>query len=166
MLTHDTRYRVCYADVDRMGYVYHGHYLRLFEIGRNEMLRALYGSYAQLEDRGYMLPCRNAQIEYLRPAVFDELLTIRSIVAEAPRLRFTMAGEIYNQAGELLTRGQVTLVFADTRTGRPRRAPRDLTARLQECLARAEAARAGAAPAAPGGADGEQPAAGSGGEPA
>jgi len=134
MISHDTQYRVCYADVDRMGYVYHGHYLRLFEIGRNEMLRALYGSYADLEDRGYMLPCRNAEIEYIRPARFDEMLTIRSLVDETPRLRFRIRTEIYDTTGTLLTRGRITLVFADTRTGRPRRAPADLVSRMRKHL--------------------------------
>jgi acyl-CoA thioester hydrolase len=134
MLSHETPYRVCYADVDRMGYVYHGHYLRLFEIGRNEMIRAIYGSYADMEASGYMLPCRNAEVEYLQPALFDDLLTIRSIVEEPPRVRFTIGAEVYNAAGSLLTRGKVTLVFADTRTGRPRRAPPELVQRIQQGL--------------------------------
>ena len=140
VLTHDTQYRVCYADVDRMGYVYHGHYLRLFEIGRNEMLRSMYGSYAELEDNGYMLPCRHAEIEYLRPARLDDLLTIRTIVDQLPRVRFQCRGEIYGAAQELLTKYRMTLVFADTRTGKPRRAPADLVRRLQTRLVSAAAA--------------------------
>ena len=143
MITHETQYRVCYADVDRMGYVYHGHFLRLFEIGRNEMIRSLYGSYADIEDSGYMLPCRNAELEYLRPARFDDLLTIRSMVDQAPRVRFTIHTEIYNAGGELLTRGKITLVFADTKTGRPVRAPKDLVARMQQHLDRSTRATSG-----------------------
>ena len=141
MLTHETPYRVCYADVDKMGYVYHGHYLRLFEIGRNEMIRSLYGSYADMEAAGYMLPCLRAEVEYLRPAKFDDLLTIRSMVDEVPGVKFTIRAEIYNAEGELLARGGVTLVFADTQTGRPRRAPKALVECLEQQLKSAAATK-------------------------
>ena len=86
---HDTTIRVRYADTDKMGVVYNGNYLRYFEIGRTELLRHIGVPYAQLEAQGALLPVIEAHIEYLRPARYDDLLTVRTTYAvdRSPVLR-------------------------------------------------------------------------------
>ncbi len=78
MLTHRTEYRVIYADTDNMGFAYYANYLRWFEIGRTEMLRAWGLPYREIEAHGLMLPVAEAKCKYMTPARYDERLVIES----------------------------------------------------------------------------------------
>ena len=80
-------------------------------------------TYKEMEARGVMLPVREVRIEYLAPAYYDDLLTVRIRIAERPGVKLKFAHEIYNEAGELINTGTVTLVFVDAATRRPLRAP-------------------------------------------
>ena len=126
MLTHDTKIRVCYGDTDKMGVVYYGVYPRYYEIGRTEMIRELWKSYASIEAEGVLLPARSLNIEYFKPAAYDELLTVRTIIREIPGVKFVLETEIYNENEELINRGKVVLVFTDASSGKPRRIPNEL----------------------------------------
>src|SRR5260221_9996081 len=124
--------RVRYADVDAMGWAYYGNYLRWFEIGRAEMLRALGRSYRSIEDEeGVLLPVLDARVRYLRGARYDESLTIETGVVEASRVAARFAYRVLGEAGELCALGY-TEHCAVTRDARPVRFPtslRDLLAR-------------------------------------
>lgn len=123
MLVNETMIRVYYEDTDQMGVVYYGKYLRYYEIGRTEMIRNLGISYKDIEDSGILLPARSVKINYIKPARYDDLLTIRTIVDQIPKVKFLIKGEIYNQNNELLNEGEVVLVFYNGRTNRPCKAP-------------------------------------------
>ena len=131
MLSYDTPYRVCYADTDRMGIMYYGNYPRLYEIGRTDMIRNIWKSYREVEESGIILPVRMLHSVYHKPAIYDELLTIRTIIREIPKVKFRMISEIYNEKMELINEGEVTLGFMDAATGKPRRAPDDFTGILE-----------------------------------
>jgi acyl-CoA thioester hydrolase len=74
--------RVIYADTDQMGVVYHANYLRYFETGRNELLRALGMAYRAIEaEYKVHLPVVEAQASYKEPARYDDLLTVETVVA-------------------------------------------------------------------------------------
>ena len=77
-LTHATELRVRYAETDRMGIVYYANYLVWCEVGRVEFMRALGGSYAELEAQGYGLAVAEATVRYLAPARFDDLVRIET----------------------------------------------------------------------------------------
>jgi acyl-CoA thioester hydrolase len=113
-----------------MGVVYYGNYPQYFEVGRVEALRNLNLSYRQMEADGIMLPVLKLEVKYLKPALYDDELTIKTFVKELPVSRITFEHEIYNSKGELLTTGLVQLVFIDEKTRRPQRCPKKLT----ECL--------------------------------
>ena len=68
--------RALYADTDQMGVVNNGVYLRWFEIGRAEWLRARGLVYRELEERGLLLPVIEAQLRYRQPARYDDLVSI------------------------------------------------------------------------------------------
>jgi acyl-CoA thioester hydrolase len=123
MLVSETMIRVYYEDTDQMGVVYYGKYLRYYEIGRTEMIRNLGISYKDIEDSGILLPARSVKINYIKPAHYDDLLTIRTIIDQIPKVKFLIKGEIYNQNNELLNEGEVVLVFYNGRTNRPCKAP-------------------------------------------
>ncbi len=127
MLTYDvTNIRVRYYDTDQMGIVYYGNYARFYEIGRVEALRHLGLSYKELEERGISMPVYDLNSRFIRPAKYDDLLTIRVTIPQLPKTRFMFTYEIFNQDGQLLNTGQTTLVFVRSETGRPCSAPADL----------------------------------------
>jgi acyl-CoA thioester hydrolase len=127
MLTYDvTDIRVRYYDTDQMGIVYYGNYARFYEIGRVETMRYLGLNYKELEERGISMPVYDLTSRFIRPAKYDDLLTIRVTIPQLPKTRFMFAYEIFNQDGVLLNTGQTTLVFVRADTGRPCTAPDDL----------------------------------------
>lgn len=123
MYISETTIRVRYAETDKMGYVYYGNYTLYYEVGRVEALRQLGTSYKEMEDNGVMLPVYTCSIKYLKPALYDDLLLIKTTIKELPAARITFDYEIYNQNGELLNTATTTLVFIDIRSNRPRPAP-------------------------------------------
>ncbi len=126
MFTHETKSRVRYGETDQMGYVYYGFYAQYFEIGRVEMLRALGVSYKSLEAQGIMLPVVDFNVKYLKPALYDDLLTIRTIIREIPSVKINFEYEIYNESNQLLTTAKTTLVFVKKDTMKPTFAPPEL----------------------------------------
>jgi acyl-CoA thioester hydrolase len=127
MIVTETKIRVYYEDTDQMGVVYYGNYARYYEIGRTEMIRDLGFTYKQMEEMNIMLPARSLKINYLKPAHYDDLLTIRTIVDTIPKVKFPIKTEIYNKEGELINSGEVVLAFFNSVTNKPCAAPRFFT---------------------------------------
>jgi acyl-CoA thioester hydrolase len=123
MYISETKVRVRYAETDRMGYVYYGNYATYYEVGRVEALRQLGLSYKEMEDSGIMLPVLEFSIKYFKPAFYDEELTIKTIIPEIPQARIKFFYECFNSSNILLNKGETTLVFVNTSTGRPCSAP-------------------------------------------
>ena len=119
MYEFNTEVRVRYAEADPMNVVYYGNYAQYFEVGRVESLRNLGISYKGIEDMGIMLPVVELNIKYLRPAKYDDLLTIKSQIKELPTDHIIVfEQEIYNEEGKLLTIGKVKLYFMDSKLGK------------------------------------------------
>ncbi len=110
-----------------MGYVYYGNYASYYEIGRVESLRALGLSYKTMEEDGYIMPVLENKSSFKAPALYDELLTIHTIIKEMPRVRITFHYEIYNESDKLIHIGETTLVFVDKKTNRPCPPPENMT---------------------------------------
>jgi len=112
MFKHDTQIRVRYGETDRMGYLYYGKYAEYFEFSRVEALRHLGITYKLLEDDlGIMMPVAKMEVKYLRPGYYDELLTVRTIIAELPSHSAWFINEIYKNNGELMCRANLRLAF-------------------------------------------------------
>ncbi|TLV01148.1 acyl-CoA thioesterase [Dyadobacter luticola] len=103
--------RVRYADTDQMGYVYYGNYARYYEIGRVESLRSLDFHYKAMEDEGVMMPVYESHFRYLKPARYDDELSIKVTIKTLPGIRIAFFYEIRNQENLLLNTGDTTLVF-------------------------------------------------------
>jgi len=121
---HETHVRVRYGEVDRMGVVYHAHYLAYFEQGRTEFLRAQGSTYREVEEGGTLLVVVDVGIRFLRPARYDDLLRVRTRLAEARGARLRFEYELL-RGDDLLATGHTTLAATDL-AGRPRRLPRGL----------------------------------------
>jgi acyl-CoA thioester hydrolase len=85
---------VRYPETDPMGVVYHAHYLNWFEMGRNEMIRSIGVSYRSLEERNLLLPVLEANVEYKKPARFDDVLAIYTRIVGFTGLRMEFASEV------------------------------------------------------------------------
>lgn len=123
--------RVRYAETDRMGYVYHGNYAQYYEIARVEALRSLGIRYRDLEERGVLLPVLELTSKFIRPAYYDDLLTVHLTVKELPETRVTFHHEIKNESGDTINVGRVTLVFVDGKSFRPTKADADLVKKFE-----------------------------------
>ncbi len=119
MIQHETTLRVRYAETDQMGYVYYGNYFTYYEVGRVELIRYLGVTYKQLEENGVMLPVLEASCKYIRPARYDDYLTLQTTIKEKPGIRIKFDYELRNAQQELLNVGQTTLVFVNTQTMKP-----------------------------------------------
>ncbi len=95
----ETQIRVRYAETDAMGVVHHASYVVWLEVGRSEWMRRQGRSYADLEASGYYLPVVGLSLRYLASARYDELLTLRTWVAEAKSRLVRFAYELYRPDG-------------------------------------------------------------------
>jgi acyl-CoA thioester hydrolase len=115
--------RVRYSETDRMGFVYYGNYAQYFEVARVEALRNLNLSYKELEENGIMLPVRSFSIDYFKPAHYDDLLTIETLITDLPTAKIKFSYTTFNEQKVLLNKATVELVFMDAKTGKPTRPP-------------------------------------------
>ncbi len=136
MYSFDYTVRVRYGDTDAMGVVYYGIYPLYYETGRTEMMRHLGFAYRKMEEMGIIMPVISLNCHYKKPAHYDDLLTIRTIIKEMPETRIVFDYEIYNEEGELVNQGATTLVFVDRKKGRPMRIPEFLANVLEPCFVR------------------------------
>lgn len=117
MYSTETRIRVRYAETDQMGVVYHSHYFQYFEVARAESIRDLGFTYADMERTGTIMPVVEVTCKYFRPALYDDLLTVKTVLKQLPENhRILFHQEVYNERSELLAAGNVLLYFMNAAT--------------------------------------------------
>jgi acyl-CoA thioester hydrolase len=117
MLTSITKVRVRYGEVDQMGFLYYGNYGLYYEVGRAEMIREAGYPYSEMEKDGVVMPVVKMNVKFLRPAKYDELITIETTMKELSHHPFvTFHHKLYNEQNELINKGEVTLTFFDPKT--------------------------------------------------
>ena len=123
MFSSEVQIRVRYSETDRMGYVYYGNYAAYLEVARVEALRSMGITYKEMEDSGIVLPVLEYKIKYIKPAYYDELLTIKTFIETLPAARIHFRYEMLNESKVLLNIAETTLVFINRNTQRPCPAP-------------------------------------------
>lgn len=137
MLTRETKIRVRYAETDQMNVVYHGNYAQYFEVGRAECIRECGFTYKQIEALGVIMPIVEIQIKFLRPAHYDDLLTIKTILKELPtNHRMEFHQEVYNEENQLLTVGKVVLYLLDAGTQQKTVLPAAMAEKVKQYFAK------------------------------
>jgi len=131
MKTHQTKIKVRYGETDQMGVVYHGNYAQYLEIGRLEWLTALGISYKEMEANDVMLPVVSLNLNYKKPAYYDDVLTITTSLLKRPTASIEFSYEIHNSSGELLTTANTKLVFVNMKSNFPMRCPQYILDKLQ-----------------------------------
>ena len=123
--------RVRYGDTDQMGYVYYGNYGYYYEQARAEAIRSIGITYKELEDSGTMMPITRMNIKYIQPAVYDELLVIKTFVPQLPTRIITFHYEVFNEKKQLINEGETHLAFIDAETRKMKTAPALLLDKMQ-----------------------------------
>lgn len=134
MKIHELKIRVRYSETDQMSVVYHGNYAQYFEMGRVEWLRNIGISYKWMEKNGIMLPVVSLNMNYKKPAHYDDLLLVKTIFKSQSGVKIEFDYEIYNEQGELLTIANSILVFVDMKTGRPTLPPEYIKEHLSQIV--------------------------------
>ena|ERR1700709_1559475 len=119
MFVHSTKIRVRYGETDQMGYMYYGNYAEFYEVGRVEMLRSTGLTYSGMEHSGVMMPVLEMKSKYLKPALYDEEITVKVIMEKMPGVKIHFRYELFNEKEELIHIGETTLAFINMETNRP-----------------------------------------------
>lgn len=138
----ETGLRVRYSETDRMGIVYHAHYVVWFEIGRTEYCRAAGLPYRAMEDDGLLILVTKVECTFRRPARYDDAVRVMTALPELSARGLAFTYEIRDGEDRRLANGSSRHVFADP-SGRPVRAPEPIL----QALERFRASKGGPAPA-------------------
>lgn len=126
MISHEMELRVRYNEVDRMGFLYHSHYVEYYDMGRNELIRSLGITQLELEKvDNVMIPVIDLKLQYISSANFDDILVVKTYISELPRVKALFHAEIYRD-GVMINKMEVTLAFIDARTKKATRPPKKL----------------------------------------
>jgi len=132
MFITETQIRVRYAETDQMGIVYHSNYFLYFESGRAESIRQLGFTYAGMEKMGVIMMVTDLHCRYLRPALYDDLLSVKTLLKELPHHhKIEFHQEILNEKKELLAAGKIILYFIEARTMKRTGMPLQLLKKLE-----------------------------------
>ena len=121
-----------YALTDQMGVVYYGNYAQFYEIGRTEAIRQLGYTYKDIEAMGIIMPVVEMNSKFLRPAKYDDLITVKTTLRELPTghaINFFF--EIFNDDDKLLNAGNVVLYFMEAVTMKRAKMPAELEEKLK-----------------------------------
>jgi acyl-CoA thioester hydrolase len=106
-----------------MGVVYHGNYAQFFEMGRTEWMRSLGVTYKDMEMSGIMLPVISINFNFIKSALYDDVLTINTFLKKKPMVKIEFDYEIRNQENELICTGSSVLAFMNMENLKPTRCP-------------------------------------------
>ena len=124
--------RVRYGETDQMGFVYHANYIQYLEVARVELFRSIGLSYKEIEEKGIQLPVENLSIEYKQAALYDDELTIHTIINELPRgVRVHFTYEIYNQNNQLIATAKTCLFSINLYTKKVTKFPEFILEKLK-----------------------------------
>ncbi|HUI63220.1 MAG TPA: thioesterase family protein [Bacteroidota bacterium] len=137
MIKHTSSIRVRYADTDQMKFAYYGKFFEYFEQGRSDLLRSVGLAYGAVEEMGLFLPVIEAHASYKRAARYDDLLSVVTILRDAPVARVRLDYEVYKEGEkELLADGYTIHSFVIAATGKPTRAPAQFVEAIEKANAK------------------------------
>ena len=123
MFTYQHKLRVRYGDTDQMGFVYYGNYGYYYEQARAEAIRHLGITYREIELSGITMPVTRMNIKFIQPAVYDEMLTIRTSIPHLPNRIIIFQYEVINERGKRINEGETHLAFINKNSGKIQAAP-------------------------------------------
>lgn len=130
MYSHFTDIRVRYGETDKMGVVYHAHYIEYYEVARTECIRSLGFSYRELEERGIILPVTKAESVYKDSLHYDDDITVKATIREMPGFKIKFHYDVIKKE-KIINHGATELIFYDVTKKRPCKAPPEIIASLK-----------------------------------
>jgi len=121
---------VRYGETDQMGIVYNANYATYFEVARTEWLRNLGVTYKNMEESGIILPVVSLSFNFIKPAKYDDILTVSVFLKKKPLVKIDFDYEIINQNKEKISTGNSVLAFMDAKTNRPMKCPEYILEKL------------------------------------
>ena len=110
----ETSFRVRFAETDLMGVVHHASYVIYFEAGRVDFTRQVGAPYSDLEAQGFSLAVSDLHVRYIAAARFDQMITVRTCLAEVKSRMVEFGYEIVDsETRQLLVTGDVKLICID-----------------------------------------------------
>ena len=132
MFCSETKIRVRYSETDQMGVVYHSNFFPYFEVARAESIRQMGFTYADMENMGVIMPVVDVHAKYLRPALYDDLLTVKTYLKELPlHHKIEFHHEVFNEKNELLCVGKIILYFMEKKDMKKTTMPETLKKKLE-----------------------------------
>lgn len=119
-----------YNEVDQMGYVYHGNYAAYFHVARTNFLRKHQLNDNIIEEKGYLLPVINLNINYLKPAHYDSPITIHARMQESPELKIKFNYIVTNINNDIICKAESTNVVVEKDSRKPVRVPKFIKDKL------------------------------------
>jgi len=111
--------RPCYADTDQMGFVHHSSYVRFYENSRWEAFRKMGLPYKQVEEQGILMPVIDMSLKFMKPAFYDDKLTIEVDIRQIGKTRLKFNYETYRSDAELISTASTTLAFIKKKNNKP-----------------------------------------------
>jgi len=128
---HDTKIRVRYAETDQMGVVHHSNYLVWFELGRSDFCRARGFSYKDMEEKDdALMVVAEAYCRYKSPAYYEDIVTIRTKIAEIRSRSVQFVYEVFRESDNLLLAEGETLHLVTDKNKKVRSLPAQYKAML------------------------------------
>lgn len=131
-MAHRTQIRVYYEDTDMAGVVYYANYLKFLERGRSDAVRDAGIAQLDMREAGLVFVVRRVEADYLRPARFDDILTVETTLEDMRGARFTMPQTVWRGAEKLLS-ARIGCAVMDL-SGRPARLPAEIRHKLAEFM--------------------------------
>jgi len=124
-LEDEIEFFVRYSETDQMSFVYHGNYVKYFEMGRIAWLNKLGFSYKKMEEDGVLLPVIDIKINFKKSALFDDKLILKTKLVREPSYMIEFEYKIIKN-DDLITSGYTKLIFLSSKTNRPMRCPNSI----------------------------------------
>ncbi len=132
MISSVSKIQVRYSETDMMGIVYHANYLPWLEIGRTQLLKEYGFPYKELEKQGLFLPVIEISMKYLRPATYDDTITIKTVMKEKPYVKIHLGYDVLRD-DDIIATGYSMHAFMNKET-RPIKAPRQFLDALNKAF--------------------------------
>jgi len=126
--------RVRYHETDSMKYLYHGNYASYYHASRTELLRKIGLSDKSLEINDVILPVVELQSKYLKPAFYDDELTIMTVLAKISGCKLCFDHAVYNFNEELINKGSTIIAYVNNKTRKPIKIPQSVIKKLNYLL--------------------------------
>ncbi len=128
---YETEIRVRYAETDKMGIVHHANYLIWFELGRSEFCRARGFSYLEMEEKdNALMVVAESYCRYKSPAFYEDVLTIRTKIAEIKSRKIQFVYEVFRASDQMLLAVGETLHLVTDENKKVRTLPESYKAKL------------------------------------